>query len=149
MGDMAQYEKLIAADDQRSSNMQETFTDTIIYRFNGELTYINSLAHVERLKQINYEYTILSLKHTFYLDLDGLDALEEIIEDLKARGSTIYLVGVQDVVTPILRKAPWFTELRRRGYVLETEQQCVQEIGQGIPKSFVGGKEDIELNEAI
>ena len=76
----------LTTEDHQSSNMHETFTDTIIYRFNGELTYINSLAHVERLKQINYENTVLSLKHTFYLDLDGLDALEEIIKDLTARG---------------------------------------------------------------
>jgi MFS superfamily sulfate permease-like transporter len=67
-------------------NMHETFGDAIIYRFNGELTYINSLAHVERLKRLNYEHTILSLKHTYYLDLDGLDALKDIIEDLQARG---------------------------------------------------------------
>lgn len=69
-----------------SINMQEGFSDTIIYRFNGELTYINSLAHVERLKRLNYENIVLSLKHTFYLDLDGLDALEEMIEDLETKG---------------------------------------------------------------
>ncbi len=77
--------------------MHETFSDTIIYRFSGELTYINSRAHIERLKRLNYEHTVLSLKHTFYLDMDGLDALEEVLEDLTARGifrCVLQLLGI-------------------------------------------------------
>jgi len=121
-------------------NMHETFHDTIIYRFTGELTYINSLAHVERLKRLNYENTILSLKHTFYVDLDGLDALEEILEDLTARGSTVYIAGVQEIISPMLRKAPWFLEKQKAGFVMETEPQCLQRIGQDLPP-ITDGKE--------
>jgi len=151
LGDLTRYGEsaLSTRVEHQSINMHETFSDTIIYRFNGELTYINSLAHVERLKRLNYENTVLSLKHTFYLDLDGLDALEEMMEDLVARGSTVYLAGVQDIVTPILRKAPWFYEKRQQGYVLETEQMCLQQIGRGMSQSLIGGKGDKELESSL
>jgi len=144
-GDLVRYgESALSTNLEHTSiNMHETFHDTIIYRFNGELTYINSLAHVERLKRLNYENTILSLKHTFYLDLDGLDALEEIIGDLTARGSTVYITGVQEIITPMLHKATWFGEKQKAGFVLETEPQCLQRIGQEAPSIPVadGGKE--------
>jgi SulP family sulfate permease len=131
-GDLVRYGESALSNkmEHTSINMHETFHDTIIYRFNGELTYINSLAHVERLKRLNYENTILSLKHTFYLDLDGLDALEEITEDLTARGSTVYFTGVQEMLTHMLSKAPWFLEKQKAGFVMDTEPQCLQRIGQ-------------------
>lgn len=30
-------------------------------------------------------------------------------------GSTVYLAGVQDIVSPILRKALWYSDLQKKG----------------------------------
>jgi len=154
-GDLVQYgESALSAKlsehGQHSINMHETFSDTIIYRFNGELTYINSLAHVERMKRLNYENTILSLKHTFYIDLDGLDSLEEILEDLTARGSTVYIAGVQDIIEPMMRKAPWFTDREKTGLVLPTEQDCLRRIGtEPNPEPITDLKKDNEMDSLL
>ena len=50
--------------------------DVIVYRFAGQMNYINSQSHLENLNKINGAHTvILNFRNLFHIDVDGLDSL--------------------------------------------------------------------------
>jgi len=70
-------------------------SDIIIYKISGTLTYINMPAHLEVASKIKgNKYVIISLRHAFYADIDGIDYLAEIIEILKNNNEHIVLSGI-------------------------------------------------------
>jgi len=79
-------------------------SDIIVYKISGTLTYINMPAHIETINKIkNNKYVIISLRHAFYADVDGIDYLGEIIEILKSNNNKhIVLSGInKDIQTKI------------------------------------------------
>jgi len=52
-----------------------------VYRFAGQLTYINSQGHLQSLAHIRPETKIivLSFRNLFYIDIDGVDSITEMI----------------------------------------------------------------------
>lgn len=57
--------------------------DTVIYRIVGDLTYISALHHCQRLRRLDSsKHLIISLRYCYYVDLDGMDALEETLSGL-------------------------------------------------------------------
>ena len=70
-------------------------SDIIVYKISGTLTYINMPAHLEVASKIKgNKYVIISLRHAFYADIDGIDYLGEIIEILKNNNEHIVLSGI-------------------------------------------------------
>ena len=70
-------------------------SDIIVYKISGTLTYINMPAHLEVASKIKgNKYVIISLRHAFYADIDGIDYLAEIIEILKNNNEHIVLSGI-------------------------------------------------------
>lgn len=70
-------------------------SDVVVYHFSGTLTYINMPAHLKMVEKIkDKKCVILSLKHSFYADIDGVDYLSDLIELLKHQNDKIVLSGV-------------------------------------------------------
>jgi len=69
----------------------------LVYRIPGDLTYLNAPSHTDRSKKIpeRYKTIILSLRHLFYLDLDGLDALTDMVQvwEMEKRFVVKYLIS--------------------------------------------------------
>jgi len=87
--------------------------DTVIYRLVGDLTYISALQHVQRLRRLDSgKNLILSFRFCFYVDLDGLDALEECMLELAhSRPSRIILVSSiapDGMAASLLHNSAWF-----------------------------------------
>ena len=73
------------------NEIEKPFGDVVVYRFAGQINYINSQAHIENLSNLNGVHTvILNFRNLFYIDLDGMNALEEIINTNKARGKSYH-----------------------------------------------------------
>lgn len=106
-------------------------THTLVYSIKGHLTYVDSLAHISRFEHEiqQYEEVVLRLRELYFLDIDGLDAFEEIIEIIETRGKKVYLSGVNPLIEHILSTSKTYVRLKESGAVFETTTKALQSLG--------------------
>lgn len=95
----------------------------LIYAFKGKLVYLNSQAHMVRFQTAFTEYAqvILELQNIYYIDLDGVDALEEIIELIENRKQTVRIVAPTALhITNMLLQSKRFKKLHETGCVFNS-----------------------------
>lgn len=94
----------------------------LIYTFKGKLVYLNSQAHIMRFQTdfIHYEKIILVLHEVYFIDLDGVDALEEIIELIQNRNQMIMIVHPSKQIKNMLYSSKKFKELENKGLVFDS-----------------------------
>ncbi len=103
--------------------------DVVVYRFAGQMTYVNAQAHRDNIKNISAPTIILGFRNLFYLDIDGLDALAEIIHDLTTSGKKIYLSGVGSATLVRISKTPWYSDLFKKNMVFASTAEALQSLG--------------------
>jgi len=104
---------------------------TIVYSFKGHLTYIDSQAHIARF-ETDHDYhknIILRLRELSFIDVDGVNAFEEIIEILERRKIEIYVTGVNDIIDQMLQKSKHFVSLEKRGRVFPRTSDALKKLG--------------------
>ena len=104
-------------------------SDVVVYRFAGELTYFNGESHEDAIKKINADTIILSLRNLFYIDLDGVETLKEIIKDQKKRGHIVYVTGASEYILPLLEKAVWFVQKEKEGRIFQSTTDALKFLG--------------------
>ncbi|MES2436731.1 MAG: SulP family inorganic anion transporter [Patescibacteria group bacterium] len=98
----------------------------VVYRFAGELTYINAKSHIERLQRISSDSAIvLNFRNLFYIDVDGIEALDEIIEDLDRRNQSVFVTGVNENIMKFVKDHEWFKKLVHENRVLTTTDAAI------------------------
>jgi MFS superfamily sulfate permease-like transporter len=77
--------------------------DTLVYSIKGELAYINAQSHVARFeKQIpEHKNIIIDLRAISFIDQDGIEACEEIVDILHREKKSVKIVGAQALTTRI------------------------------------------------
>ena len=103
----------------------DTSNDVVLYSMKGKLCYINSRAHLARFETelTKYTYIILRLREIYFVDLDGIAALDEIIETAKARGQKIMITGIPSTISHLLEEASsGYKKLKRDGLIFKTTQ---------------------------
>ncbi|MEK7643893.1 MAG: SulP family inorganic anion transporter [Patescibacteria group bacterium] len=108
--------------------------EVIVYRFAGQMTYVNADAHIENVKRLTAPVIILGLRNLFYLDIDGLDALAKIVEELTADGRKVFVTGVGSAIAPFVMNAIWYKRLKKEKMVFESTSAALSSLG------FVLGK---------
>lgn len=84
-------------------------SDIIVYNISGTLTYVNMPAHLKTVEKIRgNKYVIISLRHVFYADTDGIEYLRELIETLKKTNGKIFLTGVNKEVKKLIVKEDFY-----------------------------------------
>lgn len=108
-------------------------SDLLIYSFTGQLAYLNAESHAEhfRTKTHAARTVILRLRHLYHLDVDGLDALEEIVSDLEKDGKTVAMSGINPLIKPTLEGSKAYTSLLAKGRVYERTSHAIKELGCG------------------
>jgi sulfate permease, SulP family len=119
--------------------------DTLIYKFPSELTYLNSPAHIERAKQLhtNFAYVILDMRSLYYMDVDGSNALNEIVDEFDRFDKLTLVSSVRPDMEEQLSISAWYTTKKSKGLVLHSDAACLHYIhdyemtlddqGDGIP----------------
>ncbi len=94
----------------------------LVYTFKGKLVYLNSQAHLQRFQEnfIRYEAMVLVLEDLYYIDFDGMDAIEEIIELIHSRGQLIGLVNPSMHIKQMFEHSSAFQRLVREGLVFDS-----------------------------
>lgn len=110
-------------------NEQEVISDCLVYRFAGELTYINSQMHLANITQIRkIPNVVLSFRNLFYIDLDGMDAIKEMITELRSHEIQVYISSIPDILLPFLSQQDWFKELQMQGKIFSSASEAVTRV---------------------
>lgn len=106
--------------------------DVLLYSFKGKLCYVNSRAHIERfaanLKK--YKAIILRLREVHFIDTDGVEALDEIIDIIEMRGQQVVLTGIDQSVLDLLEQlSHGYRKLKAKGLVFGKSGEALRYLG--------------------
>jgi MFS superfamily sulfate permease-like transporter len=105
--------------------------DTLVYSIKGLFAYVNAAAHVARFEEELHDFraVVLRLRELSYIDLDGVDALAEIVDLLQAQGKTVYVTGVNPLVERLLAGQKVYRDLEAGGRVLPRTTDALRQLG--------------------
>lgn len=106
--------------------------DVLLYSIKGKLCYVNSRAHVTRFREglAKYAHVILRLREVSFVDLDGVEALDEIIETAEARGQHLLVTSVHPSVIGIVGElSEPFRKLEAAGKVFLRSEDALRSVG--------------------
>jgi SulP family sulfate permease len=106
---------------------------TLVYSIKGQLAYLNAQAHVERFerKLSDYENVVLRFRELYFVDLDGVDAFDEIVEVIERQGRTAYVSGVNPFVDRMLKHSRHYGRLAKEGRVFPKTTKALEFLGYG------------------
>ncbi|MCA9365140.1 MAG: SulP family inorganic anion transporter [Candidatus Moranbacteria bacterium] len=104
-------------------------SDIVVYKISGSLTYINMPAHLEAIQKIKHNnYVIISLRHSFYADIDGIDYLGEIIELLKKNNKKVLLSGINKEIEKLIHKESFYKKKVMEGKIYKRTSEAIHDI---------------------
>ena len=106
---------------------------TLVYSIKGQLAYLNAQAHIDRFerKLSDYKQVILRCRELYFMDMDGVDAFDEIVEIIERQGKTVYVSGVHSAVDEALRYSKHYQRLIDTGRVFPKTTHVLSALGYG------------------
>jgi SulP family sulfate permease len=104
----------------------------LIYAFKGKLSYLNSQAHVERFESDlqNYKHIILNFREVYFMDIDGVDALDEIIGMIQKRNQQVYIANLNPLIASLLKSVSEpFRHLESKNLVFASMSDAFNYLG--------------------
>lgn len=132
--------------------------DVIVYSIEGIMAYVDAPQHQRNFENMasipTLETIVIRMRDLFYLDLDGLDLLEEELVSLKARGKEILITAASPEVTKVLKNSKFFKELYESKKVFNKTENALLSLGfkkedLSRPKSSVKTKTEQSLVENL
>lgn len=112
--------------DPENFNPEENREKAIIYRIAGPLTYFNAKSHLERIENLpKNKPVVFNLRHMNYIDVDGFEAMEEILETLHEKNIQVYITGVRPEMLKGFKEHKSFVGLMNEKRVLNTTKETV------------------------
>lgn len=106
--------------------------DILLYSIKGKLAYINSRAHINRFESglSKYKIIILRLRSVYFIDLDGAEALDEIIEIAHKKGQQVCITSLNPSVADLLEQvSPGYQELKKQQLVFAKSEEALKHFG--------------------
>lgn len=105
--------------------------DTLVYSIKGHLAYFNSLAHISRFeeKDAAHKNVILRMRELFFIDLDGVDAFDDIVETIERNGLRVLVTGVNPLIETSLHESKAFLRLKASGAVYDSTSSALKALG--------------------
>lgn len=115
--------------DPENFNPEEERDRAIVYRISGPLTYFNSKSHIERIKNLSSNKPVIfNLRHLHYIDVDGYEAMDEILDSLNERKIKVCIVGVRPEMLDGFKHHSCFINLCNDGYVVNTTEEAMLRV---------------------
>jgi SulP family sulfate permease len=108
--------------------IEEQQSDFSLYSIAGKLCYVNSRAHVARFETNfrKHKRIILRLREVYFIDIDGVDAIDEIIDVVEERGQKILISGASGEAESMLSQlSEGYVRLRENGLVFDKSQDAI------------------------
>lgn len=125
--------ELISPSQQPLSSDREVVkphSDVLIYSIKGYLAYINAQSHIAFFEQdlTHYRTVILKLRDLYFVDLDGAQALSEIIEAIHAQGRTVVITGINHRIASMLYENEVIMTLKNEGLIFKNADEALLAI---------------------
>ena len=106
-------------------------SDTIVYSIKGLLCYINSESHLNRFRlHLNGSRNIiLRMRSVYYIDIDGVETVDEIIQILTSAKKNVYVTGVSPLISEMLSESQGFRQLKSTGRVFRKSSEVLRLLG--------------------
>ncbi|MFI5332949.1 MAG: SulP family inorganic anion transporter [Candidatus Babeliales bacterium] len=121
-----------ASEDREDGTAEKTYAPlcTLIYSFKGHLVYINGQTHVARLETTptTCKTIIFNLHDLYFIDLDGIDILDELIEFFEQKNITVFIVGTPVHITSLLTTSTQYQALHKSGRVLPSVTDALNSL---------------------
>lgn len=114
--------------------------DILLYSIKGKLVYINSRAHLSRFEEglEKHSIVILRLRSVYFIDLDGAETLDEIIELVQKRGQQICITSLNEPVAEFLEQvSPKYRALKEQNLVFTKSEEALKHFDVKIPAPIV------------
>lgn len=108
---------------------------TLVYSIKGQLAYVNAQAHISRFEtklNADYENVVLRMRELFFIDLDGVDAFEEIVNLIESQGKQVLLTGVNPLIEKSLEESKAFQRIRETGCIFPHTKEALQKLGYAL-----------------
>ena len=104
-------------------------SDVIVYKISGTMTYINMPAHLEAVKKIkDNKIVIISLRHAFYADSDGIEYLKELIETIKKTNQKVVLTGVNREIEKQIKNEDFYKKKLIEGKIYKRTSEALNDL---------------------
>ncbi|MBP9758241.1 SulP family inorganic anion transporter [Candidatus Dojkabacteria bacterium] len=102
---------------------------TLIYSVKGQLAYINTQSHISRFEEHfsgKHNNIILRMSEMYFIDLDGVDAFDEIIDIIHSEGKLVLVSGVNPFIERILSNdSECYRDLKAKGLVFNRTKEAL------------------------
>ncbi|MHB1316975.1 MAG: SulP family inorganic anion transporter [Minisyncoccota bacterium] len=108
---------------------------TLVYSIKGQLAYVNAQAHISRFEtklNAEYENVVLRMRELFFIDLDGVDAFEEIVNLIESQGKQVLLTGVNPLIEKSLEESKSFQRIRDTKRIFPHTKQALEKLGYSL-----------------
>jgi SulP family sulfate permease len=107
--------------------------DQKINEFDEDTEGTDSSSKLKEIKETNlvkYKSIILRLREVHFMDTDGIEALDEIIDIIESRGQQVILTGIDQNVLDLLEQlSHGYKKLKEKGLVFEKAGQALLFLG--------------------
>ncbi len=106
--------------------------DVFICKFSGEINFVCISAEIEQLVKVHKHVTIiLSFSNISYIDIDGLETFEEVVELFDDQWFRYYFSGVEWRLLKIMKKTDFFQRLEREWKVFTASSEVLKYLWIG------------------
>ncbi|EKE28699.1 MAG: hypothetical protein ACD_3C00027G0007 [uncultured bacterium (gcode 4)] len=100
--------------------------DVVLLKFSWGLNYLNQEKNINHLELIDKKMTvILSFTHMWYLDIDWVEAIDEIFIALKNKWVEIYFSWLKWFFSQVISKTKIYKTLHKEGKVVESTSEIL------------------------
>lgn len=109
---------------------QQQDGDVVVCKFAGDISFLNINADIKHIAKVNKKVKlILSFSSISYIDIDGIEVFEEMVEMIWSKQSEIFFAGVHDRLHCILCKTHYFQDLDKQGKVFVSTSEALRAMG--------------------
>lgn len=105
--------------------------DVCVYSMKGDMTYLNTEAHINRIEKYEDKYStiVLRMRELTMVDLEGVHAFDELMKHLKADGKKVLVSSVSKRVEEMLDKSEAFKTLKKENSVFADTRLALRSLG--------------------
>jgi MFS superfamily sulfate permease-like transporter len=72
---------------------------------------------------------VLRLRELYFIDLDGVDAFEEVVEVIRKQGKEVFVSSVNPLVEKSLLESKVYREMKTSGHVFGKAREALAHLG--------------------
>jgi sulfate permease, SulP family len=106
--------------------------DTLVYSIKGQLAYINAQAHIARFENNTdgqHKNIVLRLRELYFVDLDGVDAFDELVEVIEKSGKKVFVTGINPLIEKSLKRSKVYARLLGNNKVFVRTSEALTALG--------------------